>query len=67
MGEALIMGIANCHNRATLISFRDALAAGPNAFAANHPKIKVAISERYKELEAIPFGEIPVPGTEVRA
>lgn len=57
-GEAILLGISNCKDKAALDAYMTALKSGPMGFAATHPKIKVAASERYAELDPIPFGEM---------
>lgn len=60
MGEAILQGIAGCANKAALSQYVESLHMGPNAFAAHHPKIKVAISQRYSELDPLAYGDVPI-------
>lgn len=63
MGEAILLGINNCADKAALDAYMEALRNGPNAFAAHNPKIKVAASDRYAKLDTpIIMGETRIAG-----
>lgn len=49
-GEAILEAIAGRATGEQLDAYMDALAKGPMAHAANHPKIKIAVEKRRQEL-----------------
>lgn len=63
-GEALLAGISKCDTIDLLETFMSALARGPNAYAAEHPKIVAAYKEQHAAIiEANPAEGVGQPTT----